>query len=117
MALKRITDRVIAGLGLGFLVAFLAIYAARSEENYQIKVHETASVFAGTTLFVDKTDLEYQKIVEVDMEGRILWSYDVPQNLFPSGRTQQNSVSDIERLADGNTLFNIQYFLTFKKIL
>ena len=90
------------------------IDAARSEENYQIKVHETASVFAGTTLFVDKTDLEYQKIVEVDMEGRILWSYDVPQNLFPSGRTQQNGVSDIERLANGNTLFNIQLVGNFE---
>ena len=36
---------------------------AHSEENYQITVHEAASVFAGTTLFADKTDQQHQNIV------------------------------------------------------
>ena len=84
------------------------IGAVQSEESYQITVHEAASVFTGTTLFADKTDQKYQKIVEIDMKGRVLWRYDIPQNLFPFERTRQNGVSDVERLSNGNTLFNIQ---------
>mgnify|MGYP004098918953 CR=1 FL=1 len=32
----------------------------------------------------------------------------LPNSLFPTRRTGQNVVFDIERLANGNTVFNIQ---------
>ena len=87
---------------------FRPVLSLAAGDDYQIDVYRPTSTFTGTTLFADNTNRKSPKIVEVDMQGNILWSYSPPNSLFPIRRTGQNVVSDIERLANGNTVFNIQ---------
>jgi len=93
----------------GYLIfIFYPILALEASDDYQIDVYRPTPTFTGTTLFPDNTNWKSEKIIEVDMQGNILWSYSPPNSLFPKRRTGQNVVSDIERLANGNSVFNIQ---------
>ncbi len=76
--------------------------------GYQVSVHEKGKTEEGTTLFADNRNFNHPKIVEVDMQGQVVWSYAVPRNLFPSKRKKNSIISDVDRLANGNTLFVLQ---------
>lgn len=59
--------------------------AADLSVRYAVDVHRPDKVFAGTTIFGDESDPKNPLIVEVDMTGRVVWSFDVPSE-FGDGR-------------------------------
>jgi outer membrane protein assembly factor BamB len=118
-----------------FLLAGSAVaVAADLSERYVVEVHRPERVYAGTTIFTDTTDPLAPVIVEVDMAGKVIWSYAmarsdhddmdvewIPQSdhiLFTqssgvyevdrSGKIvwshKAPSSHDADRLANGNTL-------------
>jgi hypothetical protein len=53
-------------------------------DTYEIDVYKPDKVFAGTTIFGDADYQGRQAIVEVDMSGKVVWSYAVPDTLGPA---------------------------------
>ena len=89
-------------------LAFLTATSAEAGDGYRLEVPDSGRAFAGTTLFADNSDPRHPRLVEVDMAGQVVWSYPVPDSLYPPSRTPRNSLADVERLKNGNTLFVIQ---------
>jgi hypothetical protein len=54
-------------------------------DRYVVDVYVPDKVYAGTTIFGDESDPKSPLIVEVDMAGKVLWSYAVPSALGRSG--------------------------------
>ncbi len=52
--------------------------AAQLSGRYVVDVHLADKTYPGTTIFGDNTDPRHPVIVEVDMAGKVLWSYEVP---------------------------------------
>lgn len=81
--------------------------AVSPEPLWKIESFAPDCVFAGTTLFADNTDAAAPRIVEVDMQGRIVWRYAL-QSEFKGGLRRQVQIMDVERLTNGNTLFVVR---------
>ncbi|MFH0912810.1 MAG: aryl-sulfate sulfotransferase [Candidatus Omnitrophota bacterium] len=71
-----------------------------NSDRWTVDIWKKEKACNGTTLFTDTTDMHNPRIVEVDMEGRVVWEYRLPDNLKPYYRG-----IDVERLSNGNTLF------------
>ena len=74
------------------------------ERMWKIDNFAPDCVFAGTTLFADNTDESNPRIVEVDMQGRIVWEYKLSSEFSGSGRRKLN-IMDVDRQPNGNTIF------------
>jgi hypothetical protein len=74
------------------------------ERLWKIESYAPDCVFAGTTLFADNTDGDSPRIVEVDMQGRIVWEYKLAHEFRGSGRKKLH-IMDVDRQPNGNTLF------------
>lgn len=72
------------------------------ESAWAIDNYAPECAYAGTTLFADNTGV-VPRIVEVDMQGKIVWQYKL-SNEF-SGFKKQLSIMDVDRQPNGNTLF------------
>jgi len=68
--------------------------------DYVVDVYESDRVFPGTTLFTDNHDPENMRVVEVDMDGNIIWEFKVPQTWL----IQPVVGFDAELLENGNIL-------------
>ena len=68
--------------------------------DYYVDIYDEDRAFEGTTLFTDSHDENNLKVVEVDMQGDILWEYDVPQTWVVG----QPVGFEAERLPNGNIL-------------
>jgi hypothetical protein len=58
-------------------------------------------VWAGTTLLPDNHDPGSSMIIEVNMDGEIIWEYTIPANL----KQNTNPGFDVEPLSNGNILY------------
>ena len=100
----RIMARIICWVIL--VVLFLGCAKAgaqRSSSDDQelwVSVYQADKVYPGTTIFPFNLDPENPRIIEVDMEGNIVWQYAVPDGL--KGNT--NPGWDVEPLDNGNIL-------------
>lgn len=70
------------------------------DPNIQVSVYDPEKAFNGTTLFTDGHDSENFRVLEVNMEGEIIWEYDVPSELIKG----QPVGFDAELLENGNLL-------------
>ncbi len=62
--------------------------------------------FNGTTLFgLNAKQNKSMAIIEVDMNGNIIWSYILPESIKKNRK--RAGLMDIKRLPNGNTLFNV----------
>lgn len=68
--------------------------------NLIVDAYEEDMVNQGTTLFADVHDRENPRIVEVDMDGRIVWEYAVPSDLAQGAQVGL----DVELLQNGHVL-------------
>jgi hypothetical protein len=75
------------------------------ERKWKIENYAPDCVFAGTTLFADNTDKGNPRIVEVNMQGRIVWEYKLSSEFKGSSRRKLNIIMDVDRQPNGNTLF------------
>ena len=89
------------------LFVFIIVIIFPAEASYKITVHDSSKAYQGTTIFAD-TSSSPHKIVEVDMDGNIVWEYRVPSSLYKGKHGKRNSLNDVELLNNGNILFNIQ---------
>ena len=68
--------------------------------------YDSDKAFNGTTLFgLNAKQNKSMSIIEVDMNGNIIWSYILPE-LIKKNR-KRAGLMDIKRLPNGNTLFNV----------
>jgi hypothetical protein len=70
-------------------------------QDIYVDVYKPDKVYQGTTLLADNHKQSRPKIIEVDMQGRIIWEYVLPHHL----RQYTNPGFDVERLSNGNILF------------
>jgi len=89
------------------LFVFIIVIIFPVEASYKITVHDSSKAYQGTTIFAD-TSSSPHKIVEVDMDGNIVWEYRVPSSLYKGKHGKRNGLNDVELLNNGNILFNIQ---------
>jgi len=66
-----------------------------------VDIYKPDKAYNGTTLLADNHKKDQPKIIEVDMNGKIIWEYVLPYNL----RKYNNPGFDVERLSNGNILF------------
>jgi len=70
-----------------------------------VKSYNPDLAFNGTTLFgVTAKKNKSMAIIEVDMNGNIVWEYVVPTSIVK----QSKMLMDVKRLSNGNTLFIMQ---------
>lgn len=68
--------------------------------TYYVDIYDSAQTCQGTTLFTDGHDVDNMRVVEVDMDGSIVWEFTVPPNWVKG-----NLVGfDVELLGNGNIL-------------
>ncbi len=78
------------------------------EEEFFVKKYDSAKAYNGTTIFSFNADWLNSRIIEVDMNGNIVWQYRIPNHLRKlKERSKGGMLMDVERLINGNTLFNI----------
>lgn len=73
---------------------------AAKNADLVVSVYDLAKTQNGTTLFTDGHDPKNFRVLEVDMSGKIVWEYDVPQELIKG----QPVGFDAEELENGNVL-------------
>jgi hypothetical protein len=71
------------------------------DPDIHVDIHIPSKSWHGTTLLADNHKPERPRIIEVDMQGRIIWDYVLPRNL----RRYTNPGFDVEWLANNNILF------------
>jgi len=66
-----------------------------------VDIYVPEKVCDGTTLLPDLHDSERPRIIEVDMQGQVVWEYVIPDDL----KQYRNPGMDVELLSNGNILF------------
>lgn len=73
----------------------------RNAPDINIELYKSQKACKGTTLLADNHIQGRSKIIEVDMNGDIVWEYPIPSHLA----AYTNPGFDVEALANGNILF------------
>ncbi|MBU1701088.1 MAG: aryl-sulfate sulfotransferase [Candidatus Eisenbacteria bacterium] len=69
--------------------------------EFYVDVYDATKACNGTTLFADLHDTTAPRLVEVNMNGEIVWEYDIPDDV----KSYHQPGMDVELLANGNILF------------
>jgi len=72
-----------------------------SDPDIIVDIYDPEKVWTGTTLFADLHKRDRPRIIEVNMQGEIVWEYRIPENL----KQYTNPGFDTERLPNNNILF------------
>ncbi|NQV99353.1 MAG: EF-hand domain-containing protein [Rhodospirillales bacterium] len=80
--------------------------------HFTIQSVSPGCVFPGTVLFIDKLNREFPKLIEMDLTGKIVWSY----NFGTTGVSDfdKHPAMDPSRLTNGNTLFALKNWGVFE---
>ena len=84
---------MIAGCGASMPKATIYQVPLSVPDMY-VDVYKPDKAYKGTTLFADNHKKDQPKIIEVDMNGRIIWEYVLPYNL----RKYNNPGFDVVRV-------------------
>jgi len=98
MNFKLLATTIVCVLIISAGIYALVIFEGESQ-LYVIDVYDSSKAYNGTTLFADLHDDPV--IVEVDMNGKIVWKYELPDNL----KEYKNPGFDVELLSDNHILF------------
>ncbi len=104
MKIKSICILIISFIQLGFIYTVSAQQDKKQQKNdtkWTVDIWKKGKACNGTTLFADKISQDNPGIVEVDMEGKIIWEYRLPDEL----KEYIVPGMDVKRLPNGNTLF------------
>ncbi|MEG3618073.1 aryl-sulfate sulfotransferase [Magnetovibrio sp. PR-2] len=121
----------------GTVLAVLGCVSLANGADYKVSVLQPDKVFQGTTLMTDNSNPRQSKVVEVDFEGNVIWSYQPSSSkaaldasivngnnvlITVSGRgiyeldrsgkivwkhEDPEASHDADRLPNGNTLYNL----------
>lgn len=86
---------------IGIVTSMVFFFMVQSSHDFLIEVYDADRAASGTTLFADLHDKANPRIVEVNMQGDIVWEYRLPDDL--KGFTEPGM--DVELLPNGNILF------------
>ena len=89
-------------------IALLIIPSAALAVEYIVDINDTDKTFKGTTLFAETIDPTHPRLVEVDMNGKVVWEYQIPRNIARGGRPGQ--AMDIEWIPATNTILFVMPF-------
>lgn len=78
-----------------------AIPKGTVDPDIYVDIYNPEMTWTGTTLLADYHNPERPRIIEVNMQGEIVWEYLVPENL----RKYRNPGFDVELLSNNNILF------------
>jgi outer membrane protein assembly factor BamB len=73
--------------------------------EFSIDKYDSSKAYVGTTIFAYNWNKKNPRIVEVNMDGDIVWEYKIPKKLL---KKRPYMLMDVERLTNGNTLFNVR---------
>jgi len=85
--------------GLAVVTVAFAAHADLSD-RYVIDIHKADKAYAGTTIFADRSDPSFPVIVEVDMTGKVVWSYNINIDLG----TRNDAATDVEWIPATDTI-------------
>ncbi len=89
-------------MGCGGSMPKATVYQTpRSEHDIYVDIYDASKANNGTTLLADNHRKDRPRIIEVDMNGKIVWEYVLPFHL----REYNNPGFDAEGLPNGNVLF------------
>lgn len=86
---------------LGVLSLLLLFPAAAQAVDYTVSKHDSARAYGGTTLFAE-TSVSPPRLVEVDMNGKVVWEYRVPSSLARG--SDPGKAMDVEWLPATDTI-------------
>ena len=72
-----------------------------TDPDIYVDIHNPDKTWQGTTLMADNHRPDRPRIIEVNMQGQIVWKYDLPGHL----KAYTNPGLDVERLPNNNILF------------
>ncbi len=73
-------------------------FYSQVDENLYIAVYNPEKAQDGTTIFFDRFSTDYPRILEIDMEGNILWEHEISLEM----QDYLNPGFDVELLDNGN---------------
>ena len=73
--------------------------------DFKVPILNAEKVFPGTTLFSVTADFDGQKIVEVDMTGKTVWSFPIPRSL----KGNKGMLLDVNLLGNGHILLTLHH--------
>ncbi len=103
--LQRTSIIVVIMIGLTSYQGIVARVLA--EGDLVVDVYDRERAFNGTTIFRIGSRPEGESIIEVDMQGRVVWNYPIPLELYRGNTHRSNHLMDIELLANDNVMFVI----------
>jgi hypothetical protein len=78
------------------------------DPDFSVDIYKPDKVWPGTTLFADNHKQGIARIVEVNMQGEIVWEYVLPKDL----KGNANSIGDVELLPNNNIIFTVTSMTT-----
>jgi len=96
---------------LGIIIGIIFNITGCATRKYVIEVYKPDKVYPGTTIFGDTSDTDTPRIVEVDMAGKVMWSYQIPSSIARSGYAGRGM--DVEWIPKTD---NILYVLPFSGV-
>lgn len=81
-----------------------------ADPDINVEIFKPEKVWMGTTLMADNHRRGQPRIIEVDMEGRIVWEYAIPSSLSK----YNNPGFDVEWLPDDHVLFLLPRYGVFE---
>ncbi|MBU1124836.1 MAG: aryl-sulfate sulfotransferase [Candidatus Omnitrophica bacterium] len=76
------------------------LFAEEADPDFIVDIYNPSEAFNGTTLVTDNYSAKSPRVIEVDMNGKIVWEYILPPDL----RRYTNPGFDIELLPNNNIL-------------
>lgn len=70
--------------------------------RYVVDIYNPDKVYGGTTIFGDTSDPTNPRLVEVDLAGKVIWTYVLPDSLLSRGRARGGM--DVEWLPKSNNI-------------
>jgi hypothetical protein len=86
---------------IGMLFIGCGIVTTDGSPALLVDVYDSSKACVGTTVFADLLDVSNPRIVEVDMDGNVVWEYYIPDDL----KQYYNPGLDVEVLSTNNILF------------
>ncbi len=95
-------------LSLWVVVSFLLFPAMTMAVDYTVDINVKGKAFNGTTLFAETSNPARPKLVEVDMNGKVVWEYTIPSHIARGGKPGQ--ALDIEWIPATDTILFVMPF-------
>lgn len=91
----------IAGILFSLIALSIVTSSSLADVSFEVDIYKPAEAYNGTTLLADNFNRQQPRIIEIDMNGEIVWEYDLPGNL----KRYTNPGFDVELLPTNTVLF------------